>query len=231
MSLTEFQYREADRLANAIEEELKQIGRWSDEPLPMEAYENMGAFGGNTMAFEQWIQFILLERIRDIVTQQGDFPTQSSLGAYAVRVFDGDPQSTTLHRLLITLDELINSIHQTPIESENTHSTVTLGDDKLPDVVYDLIEVLHLYEGEDLESQLQTYDIFLSNGSPAIRPEVAALLLKAASRTANETSRKRIEEAAHSVQQGGRAAAPYNHEEAMRKHRQEHKKNFPELDL
>ena len=231
MTPTEFHYREADRLANAIEEELKQLGRWSDKPLPMEAYEDMGAFGSNTMAFEQWIQFILLERIQEIVTQRGNFPTQSSLGAYAVRVFDGDPQSTTLYHLLTALDELINSIREAPVEYENVPPSVSLDDDKLPDVVYDLIEVLHLYEGEDLESQLQTYDIFLSTCSPAVRPELAALLLKAASRTIHEVARNRIEEAAHSVQRGGRAAAPYNHEEAMRKHREQHKGNFPDLDL
>lgn len=99
---------------------------------------------------------------------------------------------------------------------------------KLPEVVYALLGVLHQFEGEDLESQLQTYDTFLAICSPSVRPELSTLMKDAATRTENENSRIRIEEAAKSILEGGRAAAPYNHEEAMKKFMEEHKRNFPD---
>lgn len=43
----------ASAKAKEIEAELKRLNRWSAEPLPSEKLENMGAFGSNTMAFEQ----------------------------------------------------------------------------------------------------------------------------------------------------------------------------------
>jgi uncharacterized protein YqcC (DUF446 family) len=221
-------YAETERLANAIEGELRRLARWSADPLPAEAYENMGAFGCNTMAFEQWIQFILLPRLRHIIATQDEFPSGSSLAPYAIRVFDGDSDANELHNLLYQIDRVVEES-----ESEETAAepeTIMLNSSKLPAVVYTLIDVLHEFEGEDLESQLQTYDTFLSICSVSVRPEMTALLLKAANKATNEITRKRIEAAAQSVLAGGRAAAPYNHEEAMRKYREEHQRDFPISD-
>jgi uncharacterized protein YqcC (DUF446 family) len=221
-------YAETERLANAIEAELKRLARWSADPLPAEAYENMGAFGCNTMAFEQWIQFMLLPRLRHIIAAQDEFPAGSSLAPYAIRVFDGDPDAHELHNLLYQIDRLVEES-----ESEETVAepeTIMLNSGKLPAVVYTLIDVLHEFEGEDLESQLQTYDTFLGICSQSVRPEMTALFLKAASKATNEITSKRIEAAAQSVLAGGRAAAPYNYEEAMGKYREEHQRNFPKAD-
>jgi hypothetical protein len=40
---------------------------------------------------------------------------------------------------------------------------------------------------------------------------------------------KMIEQAARDIADGKRAAAPYNHEEAMKKYQEEHRKNFPDV--
>ncbi len=218
--------------ANEIEAELKRLNRWSVEPLPPEKFENMGAFGSNTMAFEQWLQFILIPRIYAIVEEKGDFPKDSMLASYAIRVFDGDPEAGQLHDLLYELDKLINeknTLAGQPIQVENITlpKSVTYGDTDIPPVVFTLIDLLPQFEGDDLESQLQTYDTFLSILSLSVRPVISNLLQEAAQKTSNETSKVRILEAARSVAVGGRAAAPYNHEEAMRKYREEHKKSFP----
>ncbi|MDH4057955.1 MAG: YqcC family protein [Cyclobacteriaceae bacterium] len=221
-------YEKASALIDAIENELKRLNHWS-EPLPKEAFDNMGAFGQNTMAFEQWIQFILLDRLRLIIKEQDSFPQESQLATYGVRVFDGDPDANQLNDLLYQLDELVNKINSKPesVDINPQPPTVTFGTSELPQVVYTLIDVLHEFEGDGLESQLQTYDTFLGICATSVRPELSNLLMKAASRTENETSRKRIEEAAQSILKGGRAAEPYNHEEAMRKYKEEHKKNYP----
>ena len=67
----------ASAKAKEIEAELKRLNRWSAEPLPSGKLENMGAFSSNTMAFEQWLQFILIPRIHAIVEEKGEFPKGS----------------------------------------------------------------------------------------------------------------------------------------------------------
>lgn len=218
----------------AIEEELRWLNRWQADALPAEKFENMGAFGSNTMAFEQWLQFILIPRVQQIVKDRDEFPAGSMLATYAVRAFDGDNESAHLQKLLYDIDQLINTpekyIQRQEIEAEKLvkTETVTIGDTSIPPVIYTLAELLPQFEGDDLESQLQTYDTFLSILAPSVRPVISELLQKAATSTSNPVSKQRIEQAARSIRQGGRAAEAYNHEEFM-KYQEEHKRNFPAL--
>jgi hypothetical protein len=196
----------------------------------------MGAFGSNTMTYEQWIQFVLIPRIHEIISAGERFPESSNLSTYAVRAFDGDTEVNQLSDLLYELDHLISQQEAAgeskknvfPLQNSETPPTLVYGGVVIPEVIYTLIEVLPQFEGEDLEAQLQTYDTFLSTLSASVRPQIAALLEGAAAKTENEVSRMRILQAAKSVAEGGRAAEPYNHEEAMKKYSEEHKKSFPD---
>jgi uncharacterized protein YqcC (DUF446 family) len=212
--------------ASEIEAELKRLNRWSMSPLPSEKYTDMGAFGENTMSFEQWIQFILIPRMNEIVESKGEFPEGSMLAPYAIRYFDGDPDSDDLHQLLYEEDfewkpSPINETSPTDysIPEQFLNSTI-------PPVVYTLAELLHEFEGDDLESQLQTFDIFLGSLVPFVRPQFGELLKKAATRATNEATKSRIEQAAASILGGGRAAEPYDHEAAMKKYREDFRKQF-----
>ncbi|HEX6892490.1 MAG TPA: YqcC family protein, partial [Chryseolinea sp.] len=49
--------------AAAVANELRRLNRWQHLPFSSDKFENMGAFGSNTMTFEQWIQFVLVPRI------------------------------------------------------------------------------------------------------------------------------------------------------------------------
>jgi uncharacterized protein YqcC (DUF446 family) len=224
-------YEQALLLAYAIEEELKHLNRWSEKTLPNSTFENMGAFGMNTMAFEQWIQFVLLERLHDIIKTKGDFPKNSHLATYAVRNFDGDPEADKLQDLLSRLDTLIENINN-PTSTSSDHATpeknsvterVTYD---FPSVVYSLLEVLPQFTGADLESQLQTFDMFLQMSTPEAQKSFSKLLLKAAALTKDANAQFRIEEAARSVASGGRATQPYDHEQAMKEYREQHRKNY-----
>lgn len=211
--------------ADELEKELKRLGRWMDKPLPDESFVDMGAFGSNTMTFEQWIQFVLIERIREIVAERGEIPVGSNLGAYGVRYFDGDSSADGLLKILNEIDQLVN----TPTNTLQERPTVSLGDEEIPEVLYSLAEVLPQFELADLESQLQTFDTFLQFLSPTVRPAVHDMLMIAATKTVNPECKKYIEKAARDIASGIRATAPYNHEEAMRKYQEDHRKNFPNL--
>ncbi len=93
-------------LANAIEAELKRLGWWSSEPLPAEVFENPGAFGSRTMSPGQWLQHILLERVRSTATGDGHFPLGSSVALWAIREFDGYDDTGDLTGLLSRFDAL-----------------------------------------------------------------------------------------------------------------------------
>jgi uncharacterized protein YqcC (DUF446 family) len=92
-----------------IEAEMKRIGYWSDKPLPPEAYNFHRAFAMDTMAFSQWLQFVFVVRVNELVESGGPFPTRSQVGAQAVREFDGADEANQLVRLLSEFDHYIES--------------------------------------------------------------------------------------------------------------------------
>ena len=106
---------------------------------------------------------------------------------------------------------------------------VTLGQTDIPPALQQLADVLPRFSGADLESQLQTFDMFLDFLSPSVRPQVSTILGQAAERTADTASARRIMRAALEVGAGRRAAEPHDHEAAMRAYQAEHARNFPNL--
>jgi uncharacterized protein YqcC (DUF446 family) len=58
------------------------------------------------MAYSQWLQFVFVPNVRRIVETEGQFPASSSVGAQAVREFDGDPNADALISRLSEFDAL-----------------------------------------------------------------------------------------------------------------------------
>ena len=98
---------EFGRQADLIEAELRGLGAWQAEPPPQEVIDNGGAFGMNTMAFTQWLQFVLVPRLRAVAAGTAAVPPGSQVGAHAVREFDGWYEAAGLNQLLIGLDDLV----------------------------------------------------------------------------------------------------------------------------
>jgi uncharacterized protein YqcC (DUF446 family) len=91
----------------AIEAEMRRLGLWQDQPLPPEALRDPGAFGMNTMTFPQWLQFVLIPNVRQIIAVRGQFPERSMVGVMAVRNFDGMDEADGLTSMLSAFDALI----------------------------------------------------------------------------------------------------------------------------
>src|SRR4051812_38387620 len=70
---------------DAIEAEMKRIGTWQDQPLTEAQYDFHAAFAGDTMAFEQWLQFVFIPRVRSMLTAGGQFPSHSEVASQAFR--------------------------------------------------------------------------------------------------------------------------------------------------
>lgn len=91
----------------AIEAEMRRVGLWQDTPLQPEQYDFRAAFAGDTMAFPQWLQFIFIPKVRQIINVRGAFPSSSQVAAYAVREFDTYREDTSqLITLLSDFDRL-----------------------------------------------------------------------------------------------------------------------------
>jgi uncharacterized protein YqcC (DUF446 family) len=90
-----------------IEDEMKRIGYWQNAPLRPEQYQFHMAFAMDTMAFSQWLQFIFIPRVKNMIETGEKFPPDSQNGAQAVREFDGDDRAQELVDLLSEFDEII----------------------------------------------------------------------------------------------------------------------------
>jgi uncharacterized protein YqcC (DUF446 family) len=103
-------FQTAAGFADRIERELRALNAWASEPPPVSAFESEEAFFADTMAFYQWLQFVLLPRVRDIIEHREDFPSTSSVGAYAVHELDGFDEASGLIHALSEFDEFIDGL-------------------------------------------------------------------------------------------------------------------------
>jgi len=92
-------------LINDIEAEMQRNGMWQTDPLRPEQLQFTQAFGMDTMAYSQWLQFIFLPRVREAITTNS-FPSSSSVGTQAIREFDTVADSDRLVSLLCEFDSL-----------------------------------------------------------------------------------------------------------------------------
>jgi len=92
-------------LINDIEAEMQRNGMWQTDPLRPEQLQFTQAFGMDTMAYSQRLQFIFLPRVREAITTNS-FPSSSSVGTQAIREFDTVADSDRLVSLLCEFDSL-----------------------------------------------------------------------------------------------------------------------------
>lgn len=94
------------RIAERIEAELRRSGAWTDAPPSEEDVVAEGAFGGGTVPFEQWVQVVLLRRLRQVAAGEIGAPRGSQVGVYAWRELGHDPHRERLVELLQEVDRL-----------------------------------------------------------------------------------------------------------------------------
>lgn len=90
-----------------IREEMQRIGLWQEEPLPEEAFDYTLAFARDRMAFHQWLQFIFIPQVQEMVQEYEELPRTSQVGKAAESAFEDWDQGERLVRLLIEFDLLM----------------------------------------------------------------------------------------------------------------------------
>ena len=99
----------ADQLL-LIERELHVLGWWSAQSPSAEDLSSQQPFCVDTLAFEQWLQWIFLPRMKDIVEQGKPLPAVSGIREMGEFVYMNKPEQTrVLLELLGNFDRLISN--------------------------------------------------------------------------------------------------------------------------
>lgn len=86
-----------------IERELRQLGWWQSEAPSAEALASQTPFCVDTLAFEQWLQWILLPRMKVLLESDAPLPAVSGIKAMAEMAYREQP--VKVHGLLDVLGE------------------------------------------------------------------------------------------------------------------------------
>ena len=93
---------------DALEAELRRLGWWQAQPPPPEKMQFTQAFGMDTLAFSQWLQWVFVPAARSMLAGERPLPPSSMVGVHAVREFDGDDDAQMLCSILIRVDAAVN---------------------------------------------------------------------------------------------------------------------------
>jgi uncharacterized protein YqcC (DUF446 family) len=97
----------ADQLL-LIERELRVQGFWAESPPDAHSLASQEPFCVDTLAFEEWLQWIFLPRMKLILEQDEPLPTVSGILAMAEMVYQGRlEQVSGLLKALKAFDEMI----------------------------------------------------------------------------------------------------------------------------
>ncbi|MDX1299239.1 MAG: YqcC family protein [Pseudomonas sp.] len=91
-----------------IERELRLQGWWGAQAPDAQALSSELPFCVDTLEFEQWLQWIFLPRMKQLLEAGADLPSVSGIQAMAEQVYDGQPEkATALITRLGEFDQLI----------------------------------------------------------------------------------------------------------------------------
>lgn len=92
-----------------VEANLRNSGRWDPGQPPAEALGSTQPFCLDTLRFEQWLQWVLLPRMKQILEHRRPLPVKSAIFAYAQEYLcKNDPLSKNLLSLIKRFDDLIS---------------------------------------------------------------------------------------------------------------------------
>lgn len=92
-----------------IERELRLLGWWASGAPAPERLTSREPFCVDTLAFEEWLQWILLPRMKVLIEQAGPLPTACALRPMGEMSWGGDARVSSLLDLLGEIDRLLTA--------------------------------------------------------------------------------------------------------------------------
>ena len=91
-----------------IEASLRQLGQWQDHAPSAEALASTEPFAIDSLTFPQWLQFIFLPKMYEMIERDQSLPENCSIAPMAEEYFVGvGLEVTTLLDKLLRVDELL----------------------------------------------------------------------------------------------------------------------------
>lgn len=102
-------HRRTSELLTQIEQELKQTGLWCASAPEPAALGSSAPFCCDTLAFEQWLQFIYLPRLQAMATSDAPLPSNIAVSPMAEEAFKHlGRQAFPLITLIAAVDQLLS---------------------------------------------------------------------------------------------------------------------------
>ena len=102
-------YEHLMNLLNELQTELKLAGLWSDTEPSKALLSSIQPFGLDTLTFYEWLQFVLVKKLRLICDRRESLPDSSDVTTMAEEVFKSDEiTAPEVIRILIIIDRFIS---------------------------------------------------------------------------------------------------------------------------
>lgn len=104
-------YQQIAELLFDVEIQLRQLNYWQDALPSVEALSSELPFSHDILAFPQWLQFIFLPRMHELIEYAAPLPTACAIAPYAEEYFKrGDANVQTLLAHLTEIDTLLTDL-------------------------------------------------------------------------------------------------------------------------
>jgi uncharacterized protein YqcC (DUF446 family) len=94
-------------VVDGLEAELRRMRLWEHEPPSDTQLSSTQPFCVDTLALSQWLQWLLIPRMRRILAGDGELPTKSAISPYAEDCFEHLEDPSALLVLIERFDRLI----------------------------------------------------------------------------------------------------------------------------
>lgn len=108
--MTDTRYTLLASLLIDIECELRRSHLWSAEPPSAEALASVEPFCVDTMDLQQWLQFIFLPRMHELLVAKAPLPAQCDITAIAETVWTANIHAKPVIDVLRQFDAVINNV-------------------------------------------------------------------------------------------------------------------------
>ena len=92
---------------DGLEAELRRMDLWEHVPPSQQMLSSTQPFCFDTLALSQWLQWLLIPRMRRILAGEGSLPTESAIHPLAEDCFEHLEDPSTLLTLIERFDRLI----------------------------------------------------------------------------------------------------------------------------
>ncbi|WP_299787621.1 YqcC family protein [uncultured Shewanella sp.] len=95
-------------LLEQLESELRVQGLWSSQKPSAAAMNDSSPFSCETMPFENWVQFIFLPKMHELIDRALPLPEKIAIAPMAHHVWGGKPELHTIIFIFEELDRLLS---------------------------------------------------------------------------------------------------------------------------